>query len=105
MRLVLTTLSAIINLASYHICNYFFIDNIDKWYDLKFILTSFSFVLLYQSLSYQANKLDRFFTTIYCGIFIEDFIDRLFFNITYYEWNDILALLITIAVAIYNYKN
>jgi len=105
MRIVLTTLSMFINLTSYHICSYFYKNDIDKWYDFKFILTSFSFILLYQSLFYSSTKLSRFLATIYYGIFIEDFTDRVFFNTTCYEWNDILTLLLIIAIAIHNYKN
>ena len=105
MRIVLSTLSIVFSLSSYHICNYFYESDIDKWYDLKAILNSLSFILLYQSLFYETNKFGIFLTTIYCGIFIEDLTDRLFFNIDQYEWNDLLSIFITILIAIYNYKN
>lgn len=105
MRIILSTLSIFLSLSSYYICNLIFSEDIDRWYEFKSILNSLSFILLYQSLFYNENKYSKFLTTIYCGIFIEDFIDRLFYNVDYYEINDLLALLITILIAVYNYKN
>ena len=105
MRLLLTTISTAINLSSYYICNFIYNDDIDNWYNLRAVLISLSFMILYQSFLYESNRLNRSINIIYSGLFFEDITDRLFYDIDTYETNDIVAVFITILIAIYNYRN
>lgn len=69
------------------------------------ILYSLSFILLFLANDYKASRLSSSITTFYIGFVIEDFTDRLFFNITQFELNDLLAISISLGVAIYKYRN
>ena len=76
----------------------FYVDDIERWYDLRMLLYAISFTLLYLQNSYPPSKLSKCLNTIYACLVIEDLTDRLF-NIQTYEINDFLALFIGLYLA------
>lgn len=65
------------------------------------ILYSFSFIFLFLANDYKPSRLSSSITTFYIDFIVEDLTDRLL----QFELNDLLAISISLVVAIYNYRN
>lgn len=103
MRALLLFISLALLLSSYPICNLFYIDNIESWYDLHNIINSIIIILILNSFSFKKTKLSELLLILYCGIVVEDILDRLFFDIYYYEFNDFIVIAISLFFAYKKY--
>lgn len=104
MRTIIVLLSLLGYVFSYSICEYFFSQNIEMWYTLKY--TTFSTIIALLVLS---NKVEddtlldcrktNFLLNIYLGVIASDIIDRCFFttDLTSIDWI-MLALNISINI-------
>lgn len=98
MKLVLSITAFLLWILSYPICEYFYEEDIEKWYDLRMILYAVSFSLIYLQNNYPPTRLSKALNTVFACLVVEDLTDRLF-NIQTYEINDFLALFIGLYLA------
>lgn len=102
MKSLLTTLSIVLWIFSFHICNYFFSDSIDNWWKLRMILYALCYSLMVMANNIKGlSRYTLFINYLTLGLVMEDVTDRLFFDSRIYEWNDFLSLDISLGVAFY----
>jgi hypothetical protein len=93
-------------LGNFHLCQYLYSDNINEWWKLNLtireVITSLSFYLVLLNIS---NKKVRVLISIGLGISASNVIDRVYFDTTQYEWNDLLTIGFIIIIALYEYRN
>ena len=97
MKSVLLILAFAMYLLNYHICYLAYPDDIISWYKLRGILYTSTFATLFAALNIGATGFQRFFLNIAFSIVVPDLIDRVFFDITTYQWKDLLTLTLTLS--------
>ena len=101
---------------NYNICNYFYyndeIKDISKWWDLKSnmyaIIMTLVFYAIIMMLIFYASLLNtkgilKVILNIGLGLCLSNVIDKLFFNVINFQFNDVLMIIITICFSFYNY--
>ena len=105
MRLVLAIVVVVLWFSSYHICEYYYSNDMTMWWTLRTRLYSLIFCLAFHLASLNTkNRIVKFVMHFITGLAYSDFIDRVFYNTREFRANDILMILITFAFAIYDYK-
>lgn len=104
MKFVLFIAAIVLYLANFYICNFFAGENIDDWYKCRGILYTATFALLFAAGNIGATGKLRFILNIAFSIVVSDLIDRIFFDITTYQWKDLLTLILTLSTSFYAWK-
>jgi len=71
--------------------------DIDNFWDFKKVLYSLV-ILIILSITYKTYN--KVIFIIFCTILLEDIVDRLFFNVKVFEWNDLMSIEIAILITI-----
>jgi len=96
----------ILFVSNYHICNYFYPTNseadVSGWWDLRSDIYALIIAILFTYCSIGRKGLTGIFFSVFAGLAISDCIDRFFFDIRRFNVKDIVTIMITTAVAVYN---
>jgi hypothetical protein len=101
---VLAFLILILFLGNYYICDYFYSDNIRKWWELKTNIYAIIIALAFILSSINARGICRFFLNLGVGFAISNVIDRLYFDVRTTTKEDIIMVILTILLATIDYK-
>ena len=91
-------------LTNYHICTLVYPDDLTAWFKLRAILYTATFALLFAAGNIGATGKLRFILNIAFSVVVSDLIDRIFFDITTYQWKDLLTLILTLSTSFYAWK-
>lgn len=102
VKLILSLIALLLFVFNYEICDLFYYNDINKWWDLKLniyavILAISAFIAQYDC----KNDLARFILLVFSGLCISDVIDRVFFDITTRQLNDIFSIIIVLITSFY----
>lgn len=104
MKLAAAIVSIVLYFLSYQICEYFYATNIELWWDLRMKLYAVQFFILFAVLSKTTSGITRLMINFGLGISANDLIDRVFFDVTFFQWNDLLMLTLTALTSLYEWK-
>lgn len=104
VKLYLVLLILGLFLGNFYICEYFYFDNLDKWWDLKLNIYAFIISLCFITLRIKALGIITFFLDVGVGIALSNLIDRVWFDTTVTTKEDFIMLSVTIIIAIIDYK-
>ena len=105
MRIFLSILIVVVWISSFQLCEYFYSNDIEKWWELRTTLYSLVIALSFTLSSLNTkNKIVKFVLQIVMGFAYSDFIDRLLYDTREFRANDIIMIILTFAFAIYDYK-
>ncbi|MCQ4139244.1 hypothetical protein [Chryseobacterium sp. EO14] len=100
MKLSLTIFSFILWISSYGICEYYFADSVEDWWKLRMILYAVTYFLAMAANGFPGKSLAlTFFNYLFLGIILEDITDRFFFDSRSWEWNDWIAIDLSLMAA------
>ena len=92
---------------NYNICNYFYyndeIKDISKWWDLKSNMYAIIMTLVFYASLINTKGILKVILNIGLGLCLSNVIDKLFFNVVSFQFNDVLMIMITICFSAYNY--
>lgn len=91
-------------LLNYHICEYFYPNNVKAWWALKLNIYAIIVALAFLLASLNARGICKFFLNLGVGFAVSSVIDRMYFDITQYTKADIFMVIITVIVAYIDYK-
>lgn len=95
-------MSFIIWISSYWICDFYFSNSIDEWWKLRMIIYAIVYFMMIAANGIPGkSKIILFLNTLFMGIVLEDITDRLFFDSRSWEFNDWIAIDISIASALF----
>lgn len=105
MKFLIFVLSLALYSFNYQLCEYFFADNIEAWWKLKYTIFSFIVFLLVGAYKVQDKGIERerwsmFAVNWFIGVMAFDIIDRCFFE-PVLNWNDWIGLLVSGLIAWY----
>lgn len=106
MKFYLSLLIVFLFIGNYEICNLVYTNDIDKWWELKQNIYNVIIALcLHISQSNTDSKHVKFILNMGLVFALSNCIDRIFFDINYFQTNDIIAIIISIAFSIKKYYN
>lgn len=102
LSFLIPLLTVLLFIGNYHICEFFYKDDISKWWNLRTALCAINFGLaLYCSKMDMRDRLTLFFVNVGIGFSVSDIVDRLVYDITTFTKADILMIIITVMVSFY----
>ena len=104
IKIALPIIALLLFVFNYQICEYFYPDNINSWWTLKINIYAVIIALLFLYASFNKKGLTRFFLEIGVGFSVSNVIDKCYYNTREFTKSDVLMILLTIAIAFYNYK-
>lgn len=104
LKFILICVAILLFVGNYQICELFYYDNIPKWWGLKQnIYNIIIAIAACLSLGSLDNKWYNFLASVFIGLCISNCIDRIFFNVNYFQLNDYLMILITLVTSYIKY--
>ena len=103
-KLFLVIVILILFLGNYHICEYFYSDNVEGWWRLKINIYAIIVALAFFLSGIGARGTLRFITDLGAGFATASVIDRLYYDITTITKSDVIMVLVTILIATLDYK-
>ena len=92
---------------NYLICDFFYyneqIKDIKKWWDLKTIIYSVVMMILFYASRINTKGLLKFVLSVGFGFCISNVIDKVFFNVLEFRYNDIIMIILTFCFATLDY--
>jgi len=104
LKLLLFISAFALYLANFHLCNIIAGDDLVEWYKWRGINYTAIFALLFAAGNIGASGITRFVLNIAFSIVVSDLIDRIFFDITTYEWKDLLTIILTLSTSFIAWK-
>ena len=106
MKFYLSLIIVVLFISNYQICELVYPNDLNKWWELRQnIYNVIIAISLYLAQSSTNNKNTQFILNMGIGIAIANCIDRIFFDINYFQINDIYTTLISLALSINKYYN
>lgn len=102
LRYTITILVLLMWLCNYHICNYFYKDELIRWWDLKQSIYNLCIVLALNISSRLLTPLFKILIDFITGLMLSSIIDRMWFETRTYDKSDIIMLTINIIYTSYN---
>lgn len=98
---ILSIIVVLLFIGNYQICEYFYKDDLNKWWDLKTNIYSVIFGLCFKIALIGRRGFLKFILLIGFGFSVSDIIDRIFFDVTNFTNADILMIILTILTSYY----
>lgn len=89
--------------GNYNICEYFYSDNLEMWWELRTNIYSIMFALAMFIALLGTSGLLRFILSVGVGLCMSDVVDQIFFDITTFNKSDIAMIFITLTISTYEY--
>ncbi len=87
-------------LSNYWICEYFYSDNVPRWWDVKQSIYNICIILSLISISIETKGYIILVIDFMIGVIISSIIDRLFYDINSYDSNDITMITLSISITV-----
>ena len=105
MRIIFAILIVVLLSFNYEICEYFYSDDLDKWWTLRINLYAVIIALSMQlANTKQQNKYVRLVLNIGTGLAFSNVVDRWFYNVREFRKEDIIMIALTLGYALYEFK-
>ena len=103
--IILPIISLLLLCFNYDICEYYYSDNIKKWWHLKVDIYCLiiSLLFIFASINFKNSKLHKLILDICVGLSLVNVVDRFFYNIREFTNSDIAMITYTFVFAFYNY--
>jgi hypothetical protein len=92
---------------SYNICNYFYyndeIKDISKWWGLKSNIYAVIMMLIFYASLINTKGVLKLILSIGVGFCVSNVIDKVFFNVLQFNYNDIIMIILTLCISFYQY--
>lgn len=109
IKITLIILAILLYIGNYQICEYFYPTDIKSWWGLKVNIYGIIIALLFASQTINTKGFLKLFATIGSGFAIASVIDKVWYNVRDFNYNDVFMIVITISLALFdylkNYKN
>ena len=104
IKILLTIIIILLFFGNYYICEYFYSDNTDAWWDLKLNLYAVIIALLLFLSRIGSKGILAFFLDVGIGLSLSNVIDRVYRDTTTFTEDDIYMIIATIIGAVLTYK-
>lgn len=103
IKTILVIIAVILFLVNYQICEFFYPNDIKKWWALK--INNYAVVLALTFISYGINTkgILKLILNISAGLMISSVIDKVWFNVREFRYNDIIMIILTICFSVLDY--
>lgn len=92
---------------SYNICDFFYyndeIKDVSKWWGLKSNIYAVIMMLVFFASLLNTKGILKLILSIGFGLCLSNVIDKVFFNVLEFRYNDVIMILLTISFAFYDY--
>lgn len=107
VKKILYILAILLFVSSYSICDYFYynddIKDIGKWWGLKSNIYAIIIALTFYASSINVKGVSRLVLNIGVGMALSNVIDKCFFNVLDFNYNDIIMVMLTVLLSTLNY--
>lgn len=107
VKIILIIISILLLFFNPQICDYFYyndeIKNIKNWWKLKSIIYGIIMMLLFYASRINTKSLLKFVLSVGLGFCISNVIDKVFFNVLEFRYNDIIMIILTFCFATLDY--
>lgn len=107
VKIYLYILIIILFVSSYNICDYFYyndeVKDVKLWWGLKSNIYAIIIALTFYASSINVKGVLRLVLNIGVGLAISNVIDKCFFNVLEFRYNDILMIILTVSFAVLDY--
>jgi hypothetical protein len=95
---ILSCLALLLFLANYPLAEYLYPQNIQYDSNISFRFNEYAIIIMFTLLAAKntQSRFSGFMLSMLIGLSVSDVVDRLWFNITDFRWNDLLMILATI---------
>ena len=104
---ILYILAILLFIFNYQICDYFYYNNIvkdlPKWWGLKSNIYAIIMMLVFYASLIKTKGFLRLILSIGLGLCASNVIDKCFFNVLEFRFNDIIMIIITICLSIVDF--
>lgn len=102
VNLILSVIALLLFVFNYEICDIFYFNDIPKWWDLKLnIYAVILAICAYLAQLDNKGKIEKFILLLFSAFAVSDIIDRVFFDITIRQLNDIISIIIALITSYY----
>jgi len=104
MKLGLAIMAVVLFVGNYQICELFYENDLVKWWGLKQNIYNVIIAISFYLSTVKHDEKDRWYNFIInvgVGLCISNCIDRIFFDINYFTYADVLMIIITLATSYY----
>lgn len=105
VKIFLVIVSVILFVSNYQICEYFYPKDVEKWWGLKSNIYAVIVGLVFASASIGVKGALRLVLNIGLGLAISNIIDKCYFNVLEFRYNDIIMIVLTISFSLHKYLN
>ena len=102
-------LAILLFVSNYQICDYFyFVDGVlDKkgWWGLKLNIYAVVLAIIFYASRIGSKGFLRFILNIGIGFTISNMIDKCYYNVLEFRYNDIIMIILTVCFSLYEYLN
>lgn len=103
VKIILLISSILLFILNYKICDLFYPEDIDKWWGLKSNIYGVIMGLVFISSSIGTKGLVRLIFNIGIGFTTSNIIDKCYFNVLEFRYNDIIMIILTLCLSFYEY--
>ena len=107
VKIYIYLIAIILFISSYQICDFFYynddVKNIQKWWGLRSIIYAIVMMLIFYASLINTKGVLRLILSISFGFCFSDVIDRLFFNVFEFNYNDLIMIILTLCISLYKY--
>mgnify|MGYP000754832601 CR=1 FL=1 len=97
-------LAILLFVSSYSICDFFYyndeIKDVQKWWGLKSNIYAVIMMLVFYGSLLKNNKFTRLIINIGLGLCVSNVIDKVFFNVLEFTYNDIIMIIVTVCLSV-----
>ena len=100
-------IAIILFVSSYQICDFFYFNNeikdIKKWWVLRSNIYAIIMMLIFYASLINTKGVLKLILSIGFGFCFSNVIDKVFFNVLDFNYKDIIMIILTICISLYNY--
>lgn len=106
---IIYVIAILLFVLNYQICDYFYyVDGVldsKGWWSLKSNMYAVIIGLILYGSYMKSKGLNRLILSIGMGMAVSNIIDKCFFNVLEFRYNDIIMIILTISCSLYEYLN
>lgn len=107
VKIILFLLAITLFVSSYSICDFFYyndeIKDIKKWWGLKSNIYAIIMMLVFYASLINTKGILKLVLNIWLGFCVANVVDKVYFNVLEFRYNDIFMIVITIGLSLYTY--
>ena len=109
VRNICYILACILFFSNYQICDYFYyneeVKDISKWWGLKSNIYAVIMLLIFYGSIRHTKGYTRLILSIGLGLCFSNVIDKIFFNVLEFRYNDIIMIVLTVGYSVLDFLN